>query len=132
LAPVRVLVATAHEAAYVPRSGSSPRSRAIIKGTLFSVPLVLVLLVLLGNADPVIRWSIDRLSNWLPDWSSFPRLLFFAFLLTLTLGANAIARRPIAAAFPAYPSFPRRPTVGLTEQRMILLSSATLLWIFVA
>jgi len=130
LAPFRVLTATASEAADAPRASSSPRSRAIIKGALLSVPIIVVLVALLGTADPVIRWTTDQLGDWLPSIS--PRLLFFAFLLLLTLGANAIARRQVAAKFPAYPPLRAAPTVGLTEQRMMLLSAAAVLWIFVA
>jgi hypothetical protein len=132
LAPFRVVAATAYEAADAPRSSSSPRSRAIIKGTLLSVPLVLVLIALLGSADPIIRWSTDHLFAWLPDWSFPQRVLFFAFLLTLTLGANSIARRQLAPKFPQYPQVPVASTVGLTEQRMMLWSAAAVLWIFVA
>ncbi len=132
LALLRVATATAHEAADAPPSTSSPRSRAIIKGTLLSLPLVLILIALLGSADPVIRWSTDRLSTWLPDWSFPPRVMFFAFLLTLTFGANSIARRQLAAKFPRYPQIPIASTVGLTEQRMMLWSAAAVLWVFVA
>ena len=66
LAPIRVIGAAAHEAAEAPRSVSSPRSRAILKGTLLSAPLVIVLVALLGSADPVIQWSTDHLFGWLP------------------------------------------------------------------
>lgn len=132
LAPFRVVAATGYEAAGAPRSVSSPRSRAIIKGTLLSVPLVLVLIALLGSADPVIRWSTDRIAAWLPDWSFPQRVIFFAFLLILTLGANSIAGRQFTAKLPQYPQVPVAPTVGLTEQRMMLWSAAAVLWVFVA
>ena len=131
LAPFRVVTTTAREVASAPNSVSSPRSRSIIKGALLSVPLVIVLVALLGSADPVIRWSTDHIAAWLPDWSFPPRVLFFAFLLTLTLGANSIARRQPAAKFPQYPQLGVAPTVGLTEQRMVLWSAAVVLWLFV-
>ncbi|MDP9205355.1 MAG: DUF4173 domain-containing protein [Gemmatimonadota bacterium] len=131
LAPARVVATTGRELADAPSSVSSPRSRSLIKGALLSVPLVIVLVALLGSADPVIRWSTDRLFGWLPDWSFPPRVLFFAFLLTLTLGANSIARRQLVAKFPQYPSLDVRATVGLTEQRMMLWSAAVVLWLFV-
>ena len=131
LAPFRVATTSAREVADAPNSVSSPRSRSIIKGALLSVPLVIVLVALLGSADPVIRWTTDRISAWLPDWSFPPRLLFFAFLLTLTLGANSIARRQLAAKFPQYPPLGVAPKVGLTEQRMVLWSAAVVLWLFV-
>jgi len=131
LAPFRVATTSAREVADAPNSVSSPRSRSIIKGALLSVPLVIVLVALLGSADPVIRWSADRLTAWLPDWSFPPRMLFFAFLLTLTLGANSIARLQLAPKLPQYPDIGVTPRVGLTEQRMVLWSAAAVLWLFV-
>jgi len=132
LAPLRVAAATWFESAGAPRSVSSPRARSIIKGTLLSAPLVVVLIALLGSADPVIRWSTDRITDWLPDWSFPPRVMFFTFLLLLTLGANSIASRQIEARFPQYPPLGATPTVGVTEQRMMLWSAAVVLWLFVA
>jgi len=131
LAPFRVVTTTASVVAEAPNSVSSPHSRSIIKGALLSVPLVIVLVALLGSADPVIRWTTDRISDWLPDWSFPPRVLFFALLLTLTLGANSIARRQLAAKLPQYPPLGIAPKVGLTEQRMVLWSAAVVLWLFV-
>ncbi len=131
LAPFRVWRATAYEFAGALGSSSSPRARSIIKGTLLSAPLVLVLIVLLGNADPVIRWGTDRLSAWLPDWSFPGRVLFFLFLLSITLGANSISSRQVAADLPRLPGAIRPFTIGLTEQRMMLWSAAVVIWIFV-
>jgi hypothetical protein len=132
LAPLRVLGATAYEATHAPRSSSSPRVRSIIKGTLLSAPLAIVLIALLGSADPVIRWGTDLITAWLPDWSFLPRIPFFAFLLVLTLGANSITSRQIAAKFPQFPRLGVAWTIGLTEQRMMLWSAAVVLWLFVA
>lgn len=131
LAPFRVVTATAHEASEATHSVSSPRSGSIIKGALLSVPLVLVLVALLGTADPVIRWITDRIADWIPDWSFGPRVMFFAFLLILTLGANSLARRQLAARLPQFQQLRIASTVGLTEQRMMLWSAAVVLWLFV-
>ncbi|PYO50263.1 MAG: hypothetical protein DMD72_02875 [Gemmatimonadetes bacterium] len=132
LAPLRVAAATFFETAEAPRSVSSPRARSIIKGTLLSAPLVVVLIALLGSADPVIRWSTDRIAAWLPDWSFPPRVMFFAFLLLLTLGANSIAARQMEARLPQFPPLGVTSRVGVTEQRMMLWSAAVVLWLFVA
>lgn len=131
LAPFRVWRATDNQAANVPRSTSSPRSRSLIKGTLLSVPLIIVLIVLLGSADPVIQWVTDRISAWLPDWSFPPRLIFFFVLLSITLGANSISSRQIEPALPDIRGLDRASTVGLTEQRMMLWSATVVLWLFV-
>jgi hypothetical protein len=132
LAPFRVVGSTAREVAGAPRSVSSPRSRALLRGALFTVPLVVVLIALLASADPIISWGTDRIASWLPDWSFPGRLVFFLFLLTLTLGANALGMRQLAPRIPEYPAVPGRISIGMTEQRMILWSAAVILWLFVA
>jgi len=108
LAPFRSWRATAYETADAPRSVSSPRARSIIKGALLSAPLVVVLIALLGSADPIIRWGTDRVVEWLPDWSFPPRLLFFAFLLSITVGVNSISSRQIGSDLPRMPALANR------------------------
>ncbi|MGH7651284.1 MAG: DUF4153 domain-containing protein [Gemmatimonadaceae bacterium] len=131
LAPFRVIGASARAASEAPGVVSSPRSRSIIKGAVLSVPLVVVLIALLGNADAVVNLGIDRFVAWLPDWSFTGRVAFFLFLLALTLGANALAARQMSANFPRYPIVTNRFTLGVTEQRMVLWSAAVVLWLFV-
>ncbi|HJP84585.1 MAG TPA: DUF4173 domain-containing protein [Gemmatimonadaceae bacterium] len=132
LAPLRVFVTSAQEVAGAPRSVASPRSRALLRGGLLTVPVVIVLIALLASADPIISWGTDRITSWLPDWSFPPRLIFFLFLFALTLGANALGIRQLALRPPQYPSVPGRISIGMTEQRMILWSTAVILWLFVA
>ena len=131
LAPARVWGASAREVADSPRSISSPRARSIVRGAILSAPVIIILFVLLGNADPVIRWGTDRVYAWFPDWSFGPRLLFFAILLSITLGANVISARQIAAKLPQFPLLSRSYSIGLTEQRMVLWSAAAVIWLFV-
>jgi len=92
---------------------------------------VIVLIVLFGSADPVIQWGTNRISAWLPDWSFPPRLIFFLFLLSITLGANSISSRQIEPALPNLRGLDQTSTVGVTEQRMMLWSAAVVLWLFV-
>ena len=131
LAPFRVVASTAFEVAVAPRSVRSPRARSVIRGSFLALPLAVVLIALLASADPIIRWSTDRFVEWLPDWSFPPRVLFFMFLLTLTLGANALGIRQIAAKLPHFPTVANRVSIGLTEQRMVLWSAVVILWLFV-
>jgi Domain of unknown function (DUF4173) len=131
LAPFRVLGASARAASEAPGLVSSPKSRSIIKGAVLSVPLVVVLVALLGNADAVVNLGINRFVAWLPDWSFTGRVVFFLFLLALTLGANALAVRQITAKFPRYATVTNRFILGVTEQRMVLWSAAIVLWLFV-
>ena len=132
LAPIRVFGAAAQEVAGAPASVSTPRSRALLRGALLTVPLVIVLVALLASADPIISWGTDRITSWLPDWSFPARLVFFLFLLAVTLGANALGMRQASARLPQFPDVPGRISIGMTEQRMILWSAAVILWLFVA
>jgi uncharacterized protein DUF4153 len=131
LAPFRVIGSTAREVLGAPAAVSSPRSRALIKGAILSLPLVIVLILLLGSADAVINAGISRVTAWLPDWWFPGRVVFFLVLLILTLGANALSARQIAAKFPHFPAPASRITIGRTEQQMVLWSAAVILWAFV-
>lgn len=130
LAPARVLTASAREIGTVPARISSPRSRGIVRGLLITLPIVVLLIALLQNADPIIAWAVERIADLLPEWSIPARLLFFLFLLSLTLGANSISARH---SEPRVPTIPRliNGTIGVTEQKMVLIGVALVLWIFV-
>ncbi|HEY5020870.1 MAG TPA: DUF4173 domain-containing protein, partial [Gemmatimonadaceae bacterium] len=131
LAPLRVWLASAREAASAPRIGSSPRARPIVKGVLLALPIAIALVALLRDADPVFAWTSDHLTALLPDWSSATRVLFFLFLLSLTLGANSLSARESEARLPAIPALIPPTSLGITEQRIVLSSVAAILWLFV-
>ena len=57
LATFRVLQATIHEGAAVPKAIASPRARTLTRGLLITVPIVIVLVVLLRNAVPLSHGS---------------------------------------------------------------------------
>ena len=130
LAPLRVWNASAREVGAFPRRFSSPRARSIVRGLLLTLPILLVLIALLRDADPVIAWSVDRITDLLPRSSILTRLAFFLFLLSLTLGANSISARQAEAQLPAMPKVTSR-TIGVTEQKIVLVGVAVVLWIFV-
>jgi hypothetical protein len=131
LAPLRVWLASAREAASAPRIGSSPRAKPIVRGVLLTLPIAIALVALLRDADPVFAWTSDHLTALLPDWSSATRVFFFLFLLSLTLGANSLSARESEARVPALPSSALPVTLGITEQRIVLWSVAAILWLFV-
>src|SRR6476646_1762646 len=103
LAPFRVWLACAREAARTPRIDSSPRTKAVRKGVLLTIPIAIALVALLRDADPVFAWTSDHLTALLPHWSFATRALFFLFLLSLTRGANSLSARENAARLPRLP-----------------------------
>jgi hypothetical protein len=131
LATFRVLQATLREGAEVPRAIASPKARTTTRGLLITVPVVIVLLVLLRNADPTLAWVVDRITDLLPEWSISARVVFFLFLLALTLGASSLGARQRDSRLPALPKVPAVGPLGFTEQRMVLIAVAVVLWLFV-
>ena len=130
LAPLRVWNASAREVSAIPRRFSSPRARSVVRGILLTLPILLVLIALLRSADPVIAWTADHIVNLLPHWSVPTRVFFFLFLLSLTLGANSISARQAEPQLPTMPAV-GRGTIGVTEQKIVLVAVAVILWIFV-
>lgn len=130
LAPLRVWSASGREVSAAPRRISSPRARSIVRGIFLTVPIIIVLIALLRNADPIIAWTADHLVDLLPRWSVPGRLVFFLFLLSLTLGANSISARQAEAQVPGLPGV-GLGTIGVTEQKIVLVAVAVILWIFV-
>lgn len=131
LATFRVLQATLREGAAAPRTISSPRARTITRGLLITVPVVIVLVALLRNADPTLAWLVDRIAEILPQWSISARVVFFLFLLAITLGASSLAARQRESRLPALPKFSAPGVLGFIEQRMVLVGVAIVLWLFV-
>ncbi len=131
LAPVRVWTQTLREVAGIPRNITSTRATPVVRGLLISVPMVIVLVALLRTADPVLWWVAERVTTLLPQWSFSARALFFLLLLSITLGATAISARQTAGRLPALQSLSLHGTVGVTEQKMLLVSVAVVLWLFV-
>jgi hypothetical protein len=130
LAPLRVWSASGREISAAPSRISSPRARSIVRGVLLTLPIIIILIALLRNADPIIAWTADHFVDLLPRWSLPGRLVFFLFLLSLTLGANSISARQAEAQVPGLPGV-GTGTIGVTEQKIVLVAIAVILWIFV-
>jgi hypothetical protein len=92
------------------------------------VPLVIILVALLRNADPTFALIWSGIASILPDWIS-GRAVFFLILASLTIGATAIAARQSEARLPVTPIRPG--TIGVTEQRIVLIGVLAVLWLFV-
>jgi hypothetical protein len=97
-------------------------------GLVLTVPLVVILVALLRNADPTFAAIWSGIANVLPDWIS-GRAVFFVALVSLTLGATAIAARQSDARLPVTPV--RLGAIGVTEQRIVLFGVLAVLWLFV-
>lgn len=106
----------------------SARAAAIIRTALITIPIVIVLILLLGDADPFFAAVRSALQHIFPE-DVFAQLLFFSFLLIVTLGALGCVQTGATHVHPATVS--TRATLGILERRVLLASLATIMWTFV-
>ena len=111
----------------------SSRARAAVRGSLITIPIVVIFALLLSNADPTFAGWRDEIGRIIQTWSFIPRTIFFFAMLTIVLGAYSFAARTPASITSSVAS-PTSDTrwLGATE-RLILISAITaLLWLFIA
>ena len=116
---------------HVVRSG---RARAAVRGTVITIPVVLVFALLLSNADPVFAGWRDEVWRIIETWSFIPRTVFFFALLTVTLGAYSFAAlKPLALSSPLPGPGAGSPNrwLGATERLILLSGVAALFWLFI-
>lgn len=110
------------------RNSKSPRASAITRTALITVPVVIVLILLLGEADPLFAAIRDGLKHLVPD-DVVAQLLFFVFLLVVTLGAFGSVQLGQTHVHAADQSTKR--TLGHLERRVLMASLAAIMWMFV-
>ncbi|MEJ7813287.1 MAG: DUF4173 domain-containing protein [Gemmatimonadaceae bacterium] len=113
------------------------KSVPLVRGALLTLPVVIAFALLLAGADPTFAGWRDSIAAALSSWVIVPRLVFFALLLVMTLGAfsfavrNAPLPRPtLAGVLPAGAAPVLR--IGGTERAMLLGSVAALFAVFLA
>ena len=82
----------ATEASGSARTARSPAVSSLVRTTLITLPLVILLIFLLAEADPIFAAARDALEHIVPE-DFVPRTIFFALLLGVTLGAYGNAQR---------------------------------------
>jgi hypothetical protein len=110
------------------RSARSPAVMSLVRTTLITLPVVLLLILLLAEADPIFAGMRDALEHIVPT-DFIPRTFFFALLFGVTLGAYSTAQRGQLA--PHAPARPFGITLGAPERRVLLSALASIMWLFV-
>jgi hypothetical protein len=118
----------ATEATYLIRS---PRARAWVRGLAITLPVLIAFALLLAGADPLFAAWRDALGALLANWEFVPRLVFFAALLVIVLGAYGYAALGLASPPATAGQAPAR-WLGATERLILFASIAALLWLFLA
>ena len=112
------------------RDGSMRASLPVLRGLALALPLVALLWILLGEADPNLSAWGSAIAAWIESLAFVPRLVFGSAVFVLVFGAYGIARRraPRPARVPAAPAI----LLGATERAIIAGAVTGLLALFVA
>jgi len=114
----------------------SARARAIVRGVIITLPVVVVFALLLSSADPLFAIWQQAIARLLSSWEFVPRVVFFFALLVVVLGAYGYALRAPSndsVIVSADASTGRKTSILGATERLILVSAVALLfWIFLA
>jgi len=112
-------------------SDDTRRSLPILRGLLLALPIVIVLWLLLANADPHLdRWA-TAIREAIATLEFVPRLLFGIASFVLLFGAYTLASRP-AEPVAEHHSEHYPVSFAPTERTIVLAAVATLFALFVA
>ena len=107
------------------------RAAAIMRGVLLAFPVVVLLALLLSQADPTFAALRDLIDQVLKDFSFIPRLLFCCLLMICLLGAFGMALQSLSGDVESPESRQTsRRLIGDIERLIILGSIASLFAIF--
>jgi len=127
----RALIGTIVEITALPGITGSQRGKAVLRGVCLAAPLLVVLVAVLGDADPIFGDIRDAVSQWFPNIIS-AHTLFFFFLLAVTLGTySAIAREQKAIDVRLPAAIRSRLSLGRTERTIVIVTVTTIVWLFV-
>ncbi|MFI5241787.1 MAG: DUF4173 domain-containing protein [Gemmatimonadales bacterium] len=106
----------------------SVRRDAIARSILITVPVIVVLVLLLADADPIFAALRSGLENLLPI-DDPARIAFLLFLLALSAGALGSISRGRVERFetPAFAGL----SIGRLESRVLAAAMAAVMWLFV-
>ena len=110
------------------RTARSPAIGSLVRTTIITLPVVLLLIFLLAEADPIFAAARDALEHIVPD-DFVLRMCFFAVLFGVTLGAYSSAQRGRLTTHETAP--PVGIMLGSPERRVLLSALAAIMWIFV-
>jgi hypothetical protein len=110
------------------RTARSPAVMSLVRTTLITVPVVLLLILLLAQADPMFAAARTALEHIVPD-DFMARTFFFALLFSVTLGAYGTVQHGRLTVHE--PTRPLRMLLGAPERRVLLSALAAVMWTFV-
>lgn len=135
-APFAALGAVTAEAGRLSMNAATGARRArhapVVRGIALAVPVAALFALVLAGADPTLTTWTSRLWDVVRTMHFIPRVVFFAGLGTIVLGAYGLALRPPAAG--AGDAVRRTPglRIGATERRIVVGAVALVFGAFLA
>ncbi|HEU4563957.1 MAG TPA: DUF4173 domain-containing protein [Gemmatimonadaceae bacterium] len=130
VAPLRAGLESVRRASETLGLASRPRSAPLVRGIALALPVVILFALLLSSADPVFAAARESVIATLTSWVVLPKLVFFTFLLVLSLGAFGVALAGAPVSVPGAMLPLPRMSVGATERLVLLGAVASLFAIF--
>ncbi|HJU68518.1 MAG TPA: DUF4173 domain-containing protein [Gemmatimonadaceae bacterium] len=112
------------------RELTNDRAVSVIRGAALTLPIAGLFALLLSSVDPTLAAWRDELERVLSTWHFVPRLVFFAVVFGLSLGAVGYAARPSIGAERAQPEMKPLVQLGETERLMVLSAIAGVFTLF--
>jgi hypothetical protein len=112
------------------REMTNDRAVPLIRGAVLTLPIAGLFAMLLSSVDPTLAAWRDDLGRVLSSWHFVPRLVFFALVLGLSLGAVGYASRPSKRVARAPAESTPIVQLGETERLMVLSAIAGVFTLF--
>lgn len=109
---------------------TNDRAVPLIRGIVITLPIVGLFTLLLSSVDPTLATWREELERLLSTWHFVPRLVFFAAILGLSLGALGYAARPSTHASRRSPEAKPLVQLGETERLMVVGAIAGVFTLF--
>src|SRR5688572_48520 len=106
----------------------SPRARAVIRGLVITLPVLVVFSLLLASADPTFALWRNTIERILTSWEFLPRSIFFLVIFAVSLGVYSYA--VFATETPSVTPIQPNRWLGSAERLILISSVAGLLWLF--
>jgi hypothetical protein len=106
----------------------SSRARAIIRGLVITLPVLIVFSLLLASADPTFALWRNTIERILTSWEFLPRTIFFLVIFAVSLGVYSYGL--FAKETPSVTPIEPNRWLGSAERLILISSVAGLLWLF--
>jgi hypothetical protein len=106
----------------------SSRARAVIRGLVITLPVLIVFSLLLASADPTFALWRNTIERILTSWEFLPRTAFFLVIFAVSLGVYSYGL--LAKETPSVTPVEPHRWLGSAERLILISSVAGLLWLF--